>query len=358
MERQKKSLFLLNTAYYLVVILMAVICLRLAARYLMPLILGFAIASFLSPLSDAVRRRVRLRRGLVCSVLTLGLFLGVFAAILAAAAGIGWLMLYLLAKLPSLFSDTILPAAALFWQNCIDFLIGLFPQYAGTIQHWNEDAASQLVNTLLGLSSYALSAGARIAAALPQIALFILFTILSTVFITTEYRPITRFLKRQIPLSALFFLRDLRGFLKTTVARMLWAYLVMFCLTFAELAAGLLLLRVKDFLLTAAIIALLDLLPLLGSAAILLPWGIYAILAGNAAFGVGLILLAAAVEVARNIAEPRILGGRIGLHPLACLGAIYVGLQTVGILGAFLAPLVLLYLIHLQENGSLHLFRA
>ena len=72
----------------------------------------------------------------------------------------------------------------------------------------------------------------------------------------------------------------------------------------------------------------------------------------------GLILLAAAVEVARNIAEPRILGGRIGLHPLACLGAIYVGLQTVGILGAFLAPLVLLYLIHLQENGSLHLFRA
>ena len=59
---------------------------------------------------------------------------------------------------------------------------------------------------------------------------------------------------------------------------------------------------------------------------------------------VGIILLYVVIVVIRNILEPRLIGKQIGLHPLATLIAMFLGLKLAGILGmvAFLVALTVL----------------
>jgi predicted PurR-regulated permease PerM len=55
--------------------------------------------------------------------------------------------------------------------------------------------------------------------------------------------------------------------------------------------------------------------------------------------GVGLLILYAVTLVLRRLAEPRIIGKGIGLHPLAALVSSYIGLRLFGVWGMILAPI-------------------
>ena len=58
----------------------------------------------------------------------------------------------------------------------------------------------------------------------------------------------------------------------------------------------------------AVLIAAVDLLPVLGVGTVLIPWGIFALLAGNTGRGAGLLVLYGVMSVIRQIAEPHLLG--------------------------------------------------
>ena len=86
------------------------------------------------------------------------------------------------------------------------------------------------------------------------------------------------------------------------------AYLILLALTFIQLAIGFYLLRVEDWALLAAVFALLDFLPFIGTGILLVPWGIFEILRQNLPLGVGLLILYAIIAVVRNLLEPKIVG--------------------------------------------------
>ena len=137
-------------------------------------------------------------------------------------------------------------------------------------------------------------------------------------------------------------LRGLQRFGRETVWKMVRAYTVIVAVTFLELLAGLWLLGFQYVLPVAAAIALLDILPLIGTGTILVPWGIVLIAGGDLVGGVGLILLFALIEVLRNILEPRIVGNQIGLHPIVTITAMYAGLKIAGFWGMLAAPVAVL----------------
>jgi predicted PurR-regulated permease PerM len=92
----------------------------------------------------------------------------------------------------------------------------------------------------------------------------------------------------------------------------------------------------------ALLIIIVDILPILGTGSVLVPWGIFSITQGYMFRGVGLIILFITITVLRRIIEPKILGERIGLGALATLISIWVGFKVLGVLGIFLAPLVVI----------------
>lgn len=120
------------------------------------------------------------------------------------------------------------------------------------------------------------------------------------------------------------------------------AYFLLFLMTFVELLLGFTFLRLPYIVLPALLIALVDILPVLGVGTVLVPWGVIELLQGHGGRGGGLLALCAVVLLIRQLTEPRIVGKSIGLHPLATLFSAYAGLQLFGLFGMLLGPAVAL----------------
>lgn len=121
--------------------------------------------------------------------------------------------------------------------------------------------------------------------------------------------------------------------------------------TFVLALLGLKLLGVDFVLLFGVLVALLDILPMIGPGALLLPWAGLAFLHGDGGLALGLAALLLVIIIGRQLLEPRIVGAGLGLHPLAALLAGFVGLSVLGAAGLLLGPVVasLLYFIYSEK---------
>jgi predicted PurR-regulated permease PerM len=138
---------------------------------------------------------------------------------------------------------------------------------------------------------------------------------------------------------------------------MLQGYILILLITFGELAIGFTLLRIDYSVLIAVAVALLDILPVVGTGTVLIPWSLISLLIGKIPQGIGLLVLYITITVVRNIIEPRIIGARIGLHPLATLIFMYLGLHLFGVIGMLLLPLIIILLKNAQDAGVLKIWK-
>ena len=128
--------------------------------------------------------------------------------------------------------------------------------------------------------------------------------------------------------------------LRQTLSGWLLAQLKLTGVTFLVLSAGFLLLGIRHGVLWAAVVSLLDALPVLGTGTVLVPWSVVSFLQGEPVRAVGLLGTYAAAAVLRSILEPKFLGKQLGLDPLVTLLALYAGFRLWGIGGMILAPLL------------------
>jgi len=87
-------------------------------------------------------------------------------------------------------------------------------------------------------------------------------------------------------------------------------------------------------------ISIFDLMPILGTGGIVLPWALLSLMLGNWVRAVGLLVLYLVITGIRQTLEPKIVGKQIGLHPLATLVSMLLGLKLFGIVGLFGVPVV------------------
>ena len=121
------------------------------------------------------------------------------------------------------------------------------------------------------------------------------------------------------------------------------ACLILF-MTFMELFIGLKILKVPYAGIIAFVIAILDILPVLGTGGVLIPWSIVSLILGDFITAAGIIILYIVITVIRNIVEPRLIGKQMGLHPVVTLAAMLVGLNLFGIVGLFGFPILFSFL--------------
>ena len=70
---------------------------------------------------------------------------------------------------------------------------------------------------------------------------------------------------------------------------------------------------------------------MLGTGTILLPWAAYSLIVGNYGLAIGLIVLYAVITVIRQIVEPKLVAGQLGLSPVVTVTALYLGLKIFGV---------------------------
>ena len=90
--------------------------------------------------------------------------------------------------------------------------------------------------------------------------------------------------------------------------------------------------------------ALLDLLPIVGTGMIFVPWIVGLFILGSVSEGIKLLIIYLIATVIRQILEPKVMSQNIGIHPLATIISMYVGLKLLGGFGLILGPgLVIIY---------------
>jgi predicted PurR-regulated permease PerM len=138
---------------------------------------------------------------------------------------------------------------------------------------------------------------------------------------------------------------------------MVKAYLIILSITFVELLIGLSILKVTYALPIAAIVSVLDILPILGTGGVLIPWAIVNLISNDYRSGFGMLILYFTMLIVRNAVEPRIVGHEIGLHPIITITTMYAGLRLFGFIGFIIAPLVTILVKYLNDQGEINLYK-
>lgn len=110
-------------------------------------------------------------------------------------------------------------------------------------------------------------------------------------------------------------------------------------LTFLLLCLGFFLMKIPGAPVWAALGALVDAVPMLGTGTLLIPWALLELLQGKNSLALGLLGLYGAAFLLRTILEPRLLGKQLGLDPLITLIFMYLGYQLWGLWGMILFPM-------------------
>ncbi|WP_415812932.1 sporulation integral membrane protein YtvI [Mesobacillus thioparans] len=137
------------------------------------------------------------------------------------------------------------------------------------------------------------------------------------------------------------------GFLK--------AQIILSFVTFVMAMAGMSILGVKYTGLLSLLIVAVDILPILGTGSVLVPWAVIAILQDNHFLGIGLIILFFVITVVRRVIEPKIYSSSLGISPLASLISMYIGLKLMGIAGIFIGPIVVIIFETLRKAKVIRL---
>ena len=102
--------------------------------------------------------------------------------------------------------------------------------------------------------------------------------------------------------------------------------------TFSELFLSFAILKAIGFELNnivflAFIIAIVDILPVLGVGTVLIPWIIWEFTVGNTNLAVALGIVYIIILIIRQLIEPKLVSKQFGVHPLITLFAMYAGFK-------------------------------
>ena len=347
--------FIINCAYFVIIAALIFVIVKYAVPLLMPFILAFVVAVFLQVPVRALHRKTKLKKklcALICALL--------FFIVLATFIAWGGVELFtgahkLVINLPQFFTETVAP-----------IIIDVFGKLE-TLQLWNdlnlmdllENLETQIMDALGGLatkvSTAAIGVVTGFAASLPMLFVKTILFIVGTVFITMDYDRIMSFVVYQMNDRVREIFEETKSYMINVLFVVIRSYLLIMSITFIELSIGLSIIGIDYALLIALCIAIFDILPVLGTGGVMIPWTVISIIMGN--FWLALKLFILYVIIVRNIIEPKIVGGQLGLHPIVTLSSMFAGLQVLGGLGLFGFPIGLSLMMHLNKKGVIDILK-
>lgn len=353
MNLEKQKAFLIHFAYMAVLFILAYVGLKYLMPLLMPFVIGMVIAFLLRPMIDTIQRKIHIKRSFI-SIIIVILFYSIIVLIISLfGVKLFSFLKDVFNKLPDLYRDTIEPALN---KNTSDLLLK-YPQLEENIEAISTNINDSLSGFLSKASTSVVSTITGFAGQVPAFIIKLLFTIVATFFFTIDFHRITAFILKQFPNASKKLLLQVKDNGIGTLGKFLRAYVTLISITFIELSIGFLILGIPNAILVAVLVAVVDILPILGTGTILLPWAGIAFIIDNSSLGIGLIILYVVITVVRQTLEPRIIGQQIGLHPVVTLICMYVGAQLLGILGLFLLPVIATILKKMNDEGTIHLFK-
>lgn len=332
----------------------------IAAVYLLPLaapfLIAFAAAAAMEPAVETFCRR-GMSRSLAAGLLTALVLLVLGGGTVLAVSGAFRELSDLAGRTPELLEmiDGVLGDLK---QRLLSLARTVPDGLSGTLSAALDGVAGELSAIPARLSEKLLELVTDWAKQSPDALLFAATTAIGIYFFSAYYPDITGFVRRQLPAPWREKTRRAWRAMKSASGGYLRVQGLLSVITFGELLLAFLLLRIPHAAAAAAVTAVIDALPVLGSGTVLLPWAGWCLLSGEAARGLGLLAAYGIITSVRSAIQARLMDRHMGLHPVVSLITVYVGWKLCGLSGMILFPLAAVVIRQLNDAGVIHLYRS
>jgi len=340
MNLQKQRDFLTRFAYWAIIISGVYLALEYLLPVSVPFLLGLLLVWPVIWLSRLCRLPNRIFR--ICISIVIYGLIGLLITFLAAR-GVS-LVTGIIKWLPEVYELKLLPFVTLCYNWCSQTIQHLDPTLVNALQTILEGLLSGLKSLISSLSGFAVNLVSGLATGIPNLILSALTTIFSTIFVVADYERISAFTSRNLPKSVKNILLLIREYLTDTLFVVIRSYILIMLLTFTELSILFRVFGIENAVLKAALIAVMDIMPILGTGGIMIPWAVISLVLGYTKLGLELLLIYIIVTVVRNYVEPKIVGAQLGLHPIITLISMFIGLRLFGFWGLFGLPVGISFL--------------
>lgn len=303
----------------------------------LPFIIALILAFLLEPLVVRLMRSIRIRRP--------------YAAVLTLLLAIAVLSLFVFLIVARLYTE--LSELAISLPN-YGYLVDLVTKQVDSVERFVK-LNPQIQTTLFAstesvgrmLQEWAKSSSIMLLGfltSLPRVFIVLVVSVVATLLMSSTYPNVKRFISALFPHQWHVSAQAISEDLGSAVVGYLRAQAILVSVTTFSTIFGLLLIGNRYAVTLGVLAGFLDLVPIVGTGILFLPWIVGLIILGSFGEGFKLFVMWIITVVVRQFLEPKIMAKGIGLHPLPTLVSMYVGLHLLGGVGLIVGPgLVICY---------------
>ncbi len=353
MNTQNKVNFLINALYFSLIAVLCFLAVKYLLKWFLPFILAFLIATFAYRVCEKLSRHGKINEKASATFLVIFIYLILACFLIVLTSSTILAANKFSDNISNLYNNTLVPIFNTLTQWIDSILTKISPEISHISDMTLSEFFTNFENVISMVSERIIVFAGNIITNVPSIIAGFLITIISSIMLSLNYRTTMKFLRENLPKKVTDVVTRVKNFVTTSVFKMLKAYLIIMGITFLELFLGFVVLGVEKPLFLAFVVSLIDILPILGVGAVLIPWIVISLFQKNFFLGIGLGVLYLIITILRNVIEPKVVGKQIGLSPLVSLIAVYVGFKSLGILGMFIVPVTLIVIRDLIRSGTL-----
>ena len=375
---EKRRSFIINTVFVVIIVGLFYLAIKYALGIVWPFVVAFFLAMLLQRPVNFLSTKTPLKRGISSVIMVL------FVLVIVGSI-VGLIIGRIVMELKGFFDYLLIKMedAPAFVDQIQAWLSDTFSFLPKSLHESIMTATENFLNRLMGIEAKAsadaiqaessgidfsllsspLGAVWGTAKQIPMIAVGVLVCVVSCCFMTTDYRTLRDMILSQLSQKRQSAVIRTKQVTFSTLGKMGKAYSIILFVTFMEMLLGLSFLKLihvydSGYIFAIAFItAVVDIIPVLGTGTILIPWALWSLFTGDVGLGIGLLVVYAIISVIRQVIEPKLVASQLGLPPFVTIMAMYIGSQLFGFIGLFLLPITVMLLKVLNDEGVIHIFK-
>ncbi|MBR2876152.1 MAG: sporulation integral membrane protein YtvI [Clostridia bacterium] len=365
---EKRKAFIINFVYAVICIGLFYVFVKYCLGVLAPFIVAFIIAVVLQKPIKWLQKKLHLNSHGIIS------FLLVLLVVCAVTGVLSAVILILVNELKdfahfimSQFSsvdDVVSTAKEYVTMVIVRLPEGLRDTVSGYVDELLNSPAQEESEFDFSVLSAPLSGAWSVVKSLPSAILAFVVSIVSCFFVTSDYDKIKELFLGFFSDSKRVYIVKTKRTATRAITKLLKAYVTLMAITFAEMFLGLFLLKLigvydgSYIAIIAFVTCIIDIIPVLGTGTVLIPWALYNLAFGNIGMGIGLLVIYAVITVIRQVVEPKLVANEAGLPAIVTIMAMFLGVRIFGAFGIILLPFTVIILKLLYDEGVFSLSKS
>ncbi len=359
---EKRRSFIINFLYFSIFLALYYFGVKYLFGYLFPFIIATALAVFLQKPVRKISDKLHIKAHGVVSLFFVLLIVVTIVGVLgligySLVSEVREFFVYLFNQFSSVedivnsLQSVLESAASVLPRNISAKVIELITNAFDNIGKGNESV------DFVGVLSGSLSGAWSVVKGIPSAIVAFVVTIISSVFMTSEYDLIRDMILSMCSDEQGKKLVKTKQTVTLGVFKLIKAYSTLMLITFGEMFLGLNILKLLGaynggyIAIIALVTCVVDIVPVLGTGTVVLPWAVYNFFTGNIGMGIGLVVLYAVITVIRQAVEPKLVANQVGLPSIITIMGMFLGARLFGAFGILFVPLSIIVFKLMYDEG-------